>query len=66
VNRIHDEALLPDAEHIVGWRFEQLVRAGYRREAATCLAERPEVDLHLAADLLAQGCPPETALRILL
>jgi hypothetical protein len=27
---------------------------------------RHDVDLHLAVELLARGCPPETALRILL
>jgi hypothetical protein len=29
------------------------------------LAVSREVDLHLATGLLARGCPPETALRIL-
>jgi hypothetical protein len=30
------------------------------------LACRPEIDLHLAIDLLRKGCPRATALRILL
>jgi hypothetical protein len=66
VHRTREEPFQREEDHIVGWRFEQLVRAGYGREAASSLAERPEIDLHLAADLLAKGCPAETALRILL
>ena len=67
VNRTHSyEALYQDPQDIVGWRFEQLVRAGYERNAAESLAERHEVDLHLATDLLAKGCPAQTAVRILL
>jgi hypothetical protein len=53
-------------ENVAGWRLEQLLHAGYAREAATALAARRDVDLHVAIRLLAKGCPPETALRILL
>jgi hypothetical protein len=61
-------ALLGDAEAecILTWRFDALVRAGYESGDALVLATRVEVDLHAAADLLGGGCPPETALRILL
>ena len=48
------------------WRFEQLLAAGYRVHDARTLSERTDVDLHSAVRLLRQGCPPETALRILL
>jgi len=53
-------------ERVERWRAEALERAGYSHEAAAELAARPDVDLHRAIDLLQNGCPPETALRILL
>jgi hypothetical protein len=51
---------------VVNWRRAELVRAGYDETGARKLAERLEVDLHRAIDLLRQGCPPELALQILL
>ena len=54
-----------EAQAIVDWRFDQLVRAGYGAQDASALAEEVEIDLHLAERLLAKGCPPETAVRIL-
>ncbi len=48
------------------WRFEQLRQAGYPGRAASRLAKRKDVDLHLATDLVKRGCPVETALRIML
>jgi hypothetical protein len=51
---------------VVDWRKRELERAGYPEAAARRLAERLEIDLHRAIDLLRQGCPPETAVRILL
>ena len=56
----------PEAERVVTWRREELERAGYDRSAAGKIAERMDIDLHFAVDLLRQGCPPETALSILL
>jgi hypothetical protein len=53
-------------ERVARWRLEQLVRAGYEETAALVLADLVHVDLHLAVDLVRQGCPPDTALRILL
>jgi hypothetical protein len=53
-------------ERIERWRAEELERAGYDAWAAAQLAATPEVDLHLAVDLVARGCKPELALRILL
>lgn len=55
-----------EAERILTWRFAELERAGYRTTAASELAERTDVDLHLAVEILRAGCPEETALRILL
>jgi hypothetical protein len=44
----------------------QLVRAGFPAPRATELAGRLDVNLHEALALAANGCPPETAARILL
>ena len=46
--------------------FLEGFRAGYDPVAALKLAERPDVDLHLAIGLLQQGCPELVALDILL
>jgi hypothetical protein len=48
------------------WRFEELVRSGYDIGSALVLASHVEIDLHDASALTRRGCPPETALRILL
>jgi len=53
------------ADAVVDWRCERLRAAGYLDEEAAELAARPDVDVHLAERLLAQGCPRELALRIL-
>jgi hypothetical protein len=56
----------PEHERVERWRAEALQRAGYPREVAVELAARGDVDLHYAVSLLENGCPPETAARILL
>jgi hypothetical protein len=43
-----------------------LRRAGYSIRDALLLAITAEVDLHVATDLVARGCPSGTAARILL
>lgn len=53
-------------DDVLVWRVLQLHRAGYDEDAVIALALAEEVDLHLAIDLRARGCPVETALRILL
>ncbi|HEU5278884.1 MAG TPA: hypothetical protein VFU26_08285 [Gaiellaceae bacterium] len=53
-------------ELVEAWRAEQLEAAGYGAQAAVQLALRQDVDLHLATDLVASGCSPELALKILL
>ena len=53
-------------DRVARWRIEQLTRAGYEETAALVLADLVDIDLHLAVDLVRQGCPSETALRILL
>jgi hypothetical protein len=52
-------------ERVAFWRFLVLVHAGYPRPLARQLAVRGS-DLHRATALLAAGCPPPLALRILL
>ena len=51
---------------VLGWRYEELVRAGYSEREAMLVADRVDVDLHLAIALVESGCPAKTALRILL
>jgi len=48
------------------WRCERLEAAGFPPDAAAQLAERHDVDLHAAIDLVQQGCPVDVAVRILL
>ena len=55
-----------ESERIERWRFEALVRGGYGPAAARRIAERQDIDLHVAVGLLEQGCTPELALAILL
>ena len=55
-----------EEQRIESWRMEALERAGYDRRAAAILACRKDVDLHQAMSLIANGCTPELALRILL
>jgi hypothetical protein len=55
-----------EIERIRRWRAGELERAGYPPDQAAELAGRPDVDLHLAIELLERGCPTAVALRILL
>ena len=55
-----------ETDRVERWRADELERAGYDSRAAATLAMRHDVDLHRAADLLRNGCPPELALQILL
>ena len=54
------------AEDVLRWRFRELVRVGFDPCDAMILASHVEIDIHAAADLVARGCSPETAARILL
>jgi rRNA processing protein Krr1/Pno1 len=61
------EAPGPDpAAKVLGWRIEQLIAAGFDSDAAFVLALDRNVDLHEAIKLVGRGCPPATALRILI
>ena len=55
-----------ELERVARWRTEELERAGYTSAAATELAFRTDVDLHVAVELAGHGCPEELALKILL
>jgi hypothetical protein len=59
-------ALDTELERIEQWRAEELERAGYPVRDAARIAARHDVDLHLATDLISQGCPIPVALQILL
>ena len=59
----HDEG---EATAVLKWRFAQLMRSGYGIADAIVLATHPDIDLHFASDLVARGCPPPLARRILL
>ncbi len=60
-----DRAGRREAANVRRWRFDCLVEAGYDRATAKLVAERVEIDLHAAVDLIRRGCPPRTAIRIL-
>jgi hypothetical protein len=57
---------IPEVEAVLRWRFEELTRAGFEAGSAMILASHVEVDLHDATSLIRRGCPPETAMQILL
>ena len=61
-----DTEIRDETELVSAWRAEQLEMAGYGAQAAAELALRHDVDLHIAVDLVARGCPAELALKILL
>jgi hypothetical protein len=54
-----------EKDRVFLWRCDVLRRAGYSFKDALMLAISDDVDLHLATELPARGCPHQTALRIL-
>jgi hypothetical protein len=63
------EAILVDDtedERVIRWRLEQLSSVGYSWACAMIIAANRDVDLHQAVRLVRQGCPVDTAVRILL
>jgi hypothetical protein len=54
------------ADAVVCWRFEELMRAGYDAGTALIVAGHHEVDLHEAIRLVERGCPPALAVEIVL
>jgi hypothetical protein len=65
VSAVH-EVIESEIERVERWRIEELMRAGYDPLAAAQIAPRSNIDLHQAIGLLAQGCPVDLAIRILL
>ena len=50
---------------VLYWRYECLEDAGYPVDVAVALAERGDVDLHVACELVEHGATIHEALRIL-
>jgi len=55
-----------EQDRVEHWRAQELVRAGFDPSDAIALAARHDIDLHLAVELVRQGCPYETAIDILI
>ena len=55
-----------EADRVARWRAEELERAGYSAGAASDIAFRADIDLHVAVELVERGCSEELALKILL
>jgi hypothetical protein len=54
-----------EAAEVVFWRRDVLVEAGFPLPDARRLARDGRYDVHELLDLVARGCPPELAIRIL-
>ncbi len=61
-----DQADWQEEERVIAWRYVVLQQAGYKPSQAELLALSATVALHEAIELLARGCQPDTAVRILL
>jgi len=59
------EPLVDERSKVESWRLHILIEAGYPLPLAERLAVS-EADLHIACEMLDQGCAPETATEILL
>lgn len=55
-----------DPDLVEQWRLLTLIVSGFTPDQAELLAHRTDIDLHTAVSLLEHGCPPPTAMRILL
>lgn len=60
-----DETRIHSDREIIIWRFDALRAAGYPSNVALTLAERVDVDLHLACRILEEGATLDQAIRIL-
>jgi len=59
------EPLIDERSKVESWRLHILIEAGYPLPLAERLAVS-EADLHVACEMLDQGCTPQTAAEILL
>lgn len=57
-------ALTAEPDHVVGWRMDRLLGAGFSPTLAQALAADCAVDLHALLELVDRGCPPQLAARI--
>lgn len=57
---------LDDLSEVEWWRWSVLVRAGYSVPTAKLIAERTDVDLHRAVELVEAGCRHDVAALIVL
>jgi hypothetical protein len=60
-----EDARPTESQKVESWRLEQLLLAGYPLAVADALAIDTHIDLHQAVDLVARGCSPVVAARIL-
>lgn len=58
-------SVLPEWRRVEIWRRDYLEHAGFPPDYADSLSRNPTVDVHVAAELVAGGCPVETAVSIL-
>ena len=56
----------PEEQRVRHWRFEQFRHLGFGLVTAAMMADTKIIDLEAARNLVASGCPVETASRILL
>lgn len=66
LSKIHALPRSDEELRVLLWRASQLAGAGYDAGVALDLSLTKDLDLHVAASLLARGCPQATAVRILL
>ena len=59
------EPVADERSKVESWRLHVLIEAGYPLPLAERVAVS-EADLHVACEMLDQGCTPETAAEILL
>jgi hypothetical protein len=63
--QILEPPLIDERSKVESWRLHILIEAGYPLPLAERLAVS-EADLHIACEMIARGCTPETATEILL
>jgi hypothetical protein len=54
-----------DARTVASWRRRELMDCGFPRTLAGRVARDERYDLHQLIELVAQGCSPDLAVRIL-
>jgi len=57
--------LSPEATKVIDWKIEWLRVAGYTKRNSSLIASSPEIDYHIACDMLKQSKDEELCMRIL-